>query len=86
MEANLSLKVTGVKGNSPKYTQNTGRVVTFIDNNSENYIAIDAFCGYGDKNSENPYKRREKCEIQINIGSQSWEGTIEDLEKIVFKK
>lgn len=70
MDAKLSLKTTGVRGGNPKYTESTGKVVTFVDTDS-NLIIADAFEGQ---------KRRKESEIQVIMdGKALFKGTFEEL-------
>ena len=74
MDAKLSLKTTGVRGGDPKYTESTGKVVTFVDTDS-NLIIADAFEGQGDT-----YKRRKESEVQVIMdGKTLFKGTFEEL-------
>lgn len=78
MSAKINLKVTGVKGGEPSYSENKGRVVSFVGgettNSQEDYICIDAFEGFGES-----YKRRNECEIEVSIGGKKWVGTPSEL-------
>jgi hypothetical protein len=80
MAAKINLKITGVRGGSPSYHENKGRVTTFVDN-GDDYIAVDAFEGM-----DKTYKRREKCEIEISIGKTTWRGTKDELVKLLAPK
>lgn len=74
-QSKIDIKVTGKRGNAPKWEEDKGAVTLFIDNtNSSNYINVDAFEGFG-----NNYKRRDKSLISIQINSNVWVGTIEEL-------
>ena len=85
MNAKINLKVTGVRGNKPNYTENKGRVVSFVggtENNIHNdYIAVDAFEGYGET-----YKRRENCEVEVSIDGFVWRGTPNEMIKKLTSK
>lgn len=76
MSAQINLKTTGVRGGSPSWHENKGRVVTFVD--GQDFIAVDAFEGFG-----KTYKRRAKSEIEINIGKTVWRGTKEQLARLI---
>ncbi len=73
MEASINLKITGVRGGSPSYSENKGRVTTFVDNNDD-FVAVDAFQGF-----DRTYKRRKECEIEICIAGKTWRGTKKEL-------
>ena len=80
--SHLNLKITGVRGGSPSYIPNKGRVVAFIDSPSygdENYIAIDAFEGQMDT-----YKRRVHSDIEVKFGNVCWNGTMIELAIKLF--
>lgn len=75
--ANIDLKVTGVRGGSPSYNENKGKVTTFIDSgfNTEQFISVDAFEGFG-----KDYKRRNETKITIQDKyGRVWEGTFSEL-------
>jgi hypothetical protein len=74
--AKIDLKVTSSRKNSvPSYSENKGRVVTFVDND-EQYIAVDAFQDVFSK-----LERREVSEIQIYANGKSWTGSFDELTK-----
>ena len=77
MKANIDLKVTGVRGGNPSWTENKGQVVVFVDDD-KNVISIDAFIGQG-----STYKKREVSLIEIreNNGEMIFLGTFDDLVK-----
>lgn len=79
MSAKINLKITGVRGGFPSYSENKGRVTTFVDNNDD-FIAVDAFQGM-----DKTYKRREESEIEICIGGVTWRGTKAELATKLFQ-
>lgn len=79
MEAKINLKITGVRGGSPSYSENKGRVTTFIDNNDD-FITVDAFEGLGAT-----YQRRKECEIEVCIAGKTWRGTKSELMAKLFQ-
>lgn len=76
MKANVNVKIQGIKGGNPSYSENKGYVSTHIDNIG--YITVDAFNGQGDL-----YKRRNNSLITINIDGIEWSGTINELKELI---
>jgi hypothetical protein len=81
MKTKLSLKITGVRGGSPKWIK-AGQIISFPDN-YWSYISVDAFEGSGDS-----YRRRNDCLIEISThGNIIFSGTFEQLcEKLKNKR
>lgn len=79
MAAKLQFSKVGVRGTSKAWEHDTGQVLLFMDENGTDYIGADAFIGRGDT-----YRRREQCAIMIKIGDKTWEGTKQELEKLIF--
>ncbi|REC60501.1 hypothetical protein DRF65_20780 [Chryseobacterium pennae] len=73
----LAIKTQNKAGNEPKYKENLGLVSIFI--NSEAWISIDLFEGFGDS-----YKQREIEEIVISDnGNIVFKGSFGELIQIL---
>jgi len=82
-QANIDLKVTGVRGGSPSYNENKGQVTTFIDSGyaRPEFISVDAFEGSG-----SDYKRREETKITIQDRyGRCWQGNFAELSALIFE-
>jgi hypothetical protein len=78
MSAKIDLKVTGIRGRNPSWSENKGEVITFIDDNRVNYISTDAFEGFGEN-----YKRRETSLITVCFEGKQWKGSITELATLL---
>lgn len=73
----LAIKTQNKAGNEPKYKENLGLVSIFI--NSEAWISIDLFEGFGDS-----YRQRETEEITISDnGNIVFKGSFRELIQIL---
>ena len=78
-QSNIDIKIQGVRGGKPSYTENKGYVNVFIDG-EDNSISVDAFTGFGEK-----YKRRDKSLITIKTkDGKVWTGDFETLANNLF--
>jgi hypothetical protein len=82
-QANIDLKVTGVRGGSPSYNENKGQVTVFVESgySRQQFISVDAFEGSG-----NDYKRREETKITIQDKyGRVWQGNFAELSAHLFE-
>jgi hypothetical protein len=80
--AQLSIKTQGVKGANSVLKTNIGYVTTFIDDNDNDRIVIDAFEGSG-----NTYKRRTTELIEVyKDGTLFFTGSFVELCEILQGK
>jgi hypothetical protein len=83
-QANIDLKITGVRGGSPSYNENKGQVTVFIESgySRQQFICIDAFEGSG-----KDYKRRDQTKITIHDKyGRTWQGNFAELSAHLFEQ
>jgi hypothetical protein len=76
--AKVDIKTRGVRGGEFSAIKETAHVVVFVD--GADYISVDSFEGQG-----NSYKKRNKSQIEIQIGDAYFKGTAEELYEILKK-